>query len=125
MKRLAERIAERRTLFDDECPAFAGITAIPALGHRCGHTIYMVESEGRKLLHIGDAAVHPLFLEYPGKLNIRHDSEQERARETRRMISARAAAENALVVGTHFALPGVGRLTKIAEDRYRWSSTND
>jgi len=121
VKQLAECIAERHTLFDGESEAIAGIMAIPALGHRVGHTVYMIESEGQKLLHIGDAAVHPPFLEYPGKVNIRHDTNQEQARDSRRMISARAASEGAMVVGTHFELPGVGTLTHAGEDRYTWT----
>jgi len=109
------------TIIDSEREVLPGFRAIPALGHRHGHTLYMIESEGEKLLHIGDAAVHPVFLEYLDKLNIRHDTEEETARDTRRMIAARATAENALIVGTHFTLPGVGRLTKISEERYRWA----
>lgn len=118
---LLPAVEERGTIIDNEQDVFPGIRAIPALGHRVGHTLYMIESEGQELLHIGDAAVHPVFLEYPRKLNIRHDSEQQKARDARRIVAERAAAEDALVIGSHFALPGVGRLTKIAEDRYRWS----
>jgi glyoxylase-like metal-dependent hydrolase (beta-lactamase superfamily II) len=117
---LLPAVESRGTIFDHEQEVFPGIRAVPALGHRAGHTIYRIESEGEALLHIGDAAVHPVFLEYPGKLNVRHDSEQQQASDARRTIVERAAAEDALVVGSHFALPGVGRLTKIAEDRYRW-----
>ncbi len=118
---LIQSIEQRGTLFDDECEVSPSIRAIPALGHRHGHTLYRFESEGAKLLHIGDAAVHPLFLEYPDRLNIRHDTDREMARDSRRMLAARAAAEGAMVVGTHFELPGVGRLTPIGEDRYTWA----
>lgn len=118
---LLPAVVARGTILDDEQDVLSGVRAIPALGHRAGHTLYRFESEGETLLHIGDAAVHPVFLEYPGKLNVRHDSEPETARDARRMISARAAAEGARIVGTHFRLPGIGRLTKIAEDRYRWA----
>jgi len=117
---LLPAIEARGTILGDEQEVFPGIRAIPALGHRAGHTIYSIESEGERLLHIGDAAVGPAFLEYPGVLNIRHDTNPERARDSRRTISARAAAEGAMVVGTHFTLPGVGTLTKVGEDRYTW-----
>ena len=112
-------------ILDHEQEVCSGIRAIPALGHRAGHTIYSIESEGERLLHIGDAAVAPAFLEYPRVLNIRHDSNQEQARDSRGMISARAAADGAMVVGTHFPLPGIGTLTEAGEDRYTWTPITD
>lgn len=120
VRRLASVIADRCTRFDAEGEVFPGVLAVPALGHRAGHTAYLLGSEGRKLLHIGDAAFDPIFLEYAGIPNVR-DTQPERAQASRRMLVERAIAEDALVVGSHFALPGVGRLTKIAEDRFRWS----
>lgn len=120
VRTLAERIDGRFTLVDHEAEIHPGVLAVPALGHRAGHTAYLLGSEGRKLLHIGDAAFDPIFLEYAGIPNVR-DTQPERAQASRRMLVERAIAEDALVVGSHFALPGVGRLTKIAEDRFRWS----
>ena len=122
---LLPAIEARGTVFDVEQEAFPGVRAIPALGHRAGHTVYSIESEGQTLLHIGDAAVHPVFLEHPGVLNVRHDTDRKLASDARRTISARAAAEGAWVVGTHFLLPGIGRLKKITEDRYKWSPIED
>lgn len=118
--RLAGVIAGRCTLFEKEQEVFPGIRAVPALGHRAGHTAYLLESEGACLLHIGDAAFDPVFLEFSSVPNVR-DTEPERARDARRALVERAIDDGALVVGSHFALPGVGRLTKIAEDRYRWT----
>jgi glyoxylase-like metal-dependent hydrolase (beta-lactamase superfamily II) len=118
--RLAVVVADRCRLFAREEEILPGIRAIPALGHRAGHTAYLFESSGEKLLHIGDAAFDPIFLEYAGIPNVR-DTQPERAQASRRMLVERAIAEDAMVVGSHFRLPGVGRLAKIAEDRYRWS----
>ena len=119
---LVSAIAANATIVEAEREIGAGIRAIPALGHRVGHTIYRIESEGESLFHIGDAAVHPIFLEHTDAVNVRHDTEPETARDARRRIAQRASAEDALVIGTHFLLPGIGQLTMIAEDRYTWSS---
>jgi len=118
---LVSAIESSGTIVESEREVLRGIRAIPALGHRVGHTVYRIESEGAPLLHIGDAAVRPVFLEQTDSLNVRHDTEPETARAARRRIAERAAADGALVIGTHFLLPGIGRLTKIAEDRYAWS----
>jgi len=121
LKSLLPILEDRATVIDKEQEVLPGVRAIPALGHRCGHTIYMLESEGQRLLHIGDAAVGPVFLEYTDALDTAHDIDPKKARESRRMIANRAIAEGAMVVGSHFGLPGVGWLAKIAEDRTRWS----
>ena len=107
-------------IVETEREVLPGVRAIPALGHRVGHTVYRIESEAQVLYHIGDAAVHPLFLEFPTVPNHRHDTDSAAACDTRRRIAERASAEGALVVGTHFPLPGAGRLTKIGDARYRW-----
>jgi glyoxylase-like metal-dependent hydrolase (beta-lactamase superfamily II) len=120
VRRLADVIADRHVLFDYEQEVLPGIRAVPAPGHRAGHTAYLLESNGERLLHIGDAAFDPVFLEYAGVPNIR-DTQPDRAQASRRRLVDRAVAEDAFVVGSHFALPGIGRLTKIGEDRYRWS----
>lgn len=125
LKSLLPILEDRATLIDKDQEVLPGVRAIPALGHRCGHTIYMLESEGPKLLHIGDAAVDPVFLEYTDALDTAHDVDPRKARESRRMISACATAEGAMVVGSHFGLPGIGRLAKIAEDRYQWRPVTD
>ena len=75
---------------------------------------------GQKLLHIGDAAFDPIFLERPGCANI-HDTNPEEGCASRRMIAERAAAESLTIVASHFGLPGVGRLRKLAEDRFEWT----
>jgi glyoxylase-like metal-dependent hydrolase (beta-lactamase superfamily II) len=122
---LVSAVEAQGTIVEFEREVVPGVRAIPALGHRVGHAIYRFESDGESLLHIGDAAVHPVFLERTDVLNLRHDTDEKRARDARRMISERAAAEDTLVVGTHFLLPGIGRLAKIAEDRYRWLPIED
>jgi len=120
VRQLVVVAADRCTLFDRESEVFPGIHAIPALGHRAGHTAYLLASAGMKLLHIGDAAFDPVFLEHTGIPNLR-DTQPERAQASRRMLVERAIAECAVVVGTHFTLPGVGTLTQIGEDRYTWT----
>ena len=118
--RLASLLAGRIETFQAEMDVRPGIRAIPAPGHRCGHTVYLFNSEGERLLHIADAAFDPVFLEYSGYPNVR-DAEPEPARVTRQVLAERAIAENAMIAGSHFRLPGVGRLSKVTEGRYVWA----
>ena len=121
VRRLAEHIADRSDLFDTEEQVRPGITAIPALGHRAGHSAYLLEADAERLLHIGDAAFDPLFLEHTDLINA-HDTRPEEARDSRRMLVRRALAEEAIVVGTHFEPPGAGTLQEVGTDRYSWSA---
>ncbi len=123
VRRLASVVGDRCTRFDAEEEVFPGVRAVPALGHRAGHTAYLLESEGSRLLHVGDAAFDPVFLEFFSVPNVR-DTEPGRGRDARRALVERAIDDDALVVGSHFRLPGVGRLEKIAVDRARWSSVD-
>ena len=120
VRRLADLLENRVDPVRVPVDVAQGIRAIPAPGHRCGHTIYLLESMGEKLLHIGDAAFDPVFLEHPDCANV-HDTEPKEACASRRMIVERAAAENLMIVASHFPLPGVGRLRKLAKERFAWT----
>jgi glyoxylase-like metal-dependent hydrolase (beta-lactamase superfamily II) len=39
-----------------------GVTALSAPGHTVSHTIFMIESGGKKLCYVGDLADHPVLL---------------------------------------------------------------
>jgi len=120
VRRLAELLVDRVDTFRTSTDVAESVRAIPALGHRCGHTVYLLDSMGEKLYHIGDAAFDPVFLAYPNLPNA-HDTQPEEACATRRTLAERAIAENAMIVGSHFHLPGVGRLRQLAKERYEWS----
>lgn len=120
VRRLADLIQGRSTLLEAEREIWPGIRAIPALGHRAGHTIYRFDSDNTVLFHIGDAAFDPVFLEWP-ELVIPAEYKPDQARTTRKAIARRALAENALIVGSHFELANIGRLTRSQEEnRYQW-----
>ena len=56
----------RMSFLDPGGAAASGVTALPAFGHTPGHMAYMIESEGRGLVLIADAANHAVWsLERP------------------------------------------------------------
>jgi glyoxylase-like metal-dependent hydrolase (beta-lactamase superfamily II) len=120
VRRLADLIQGRSTLLEAEREIWPGIRAIPALGHRAGHTIYRFDSENTVLFHIGDAAFDPVFLEHP-ELVIPAEYKPDQARATRKAVARRALAENALIVGSHFELANIGRLKQAqGKDHFQW-----
>jgi len=120
VRQLAAVVADRCILFNTKEELFPGVRAVPAPGHRVGHTAYLFESQGQKLLHIGDSAFDPVFLERTDLVNT-HDTDPERGRTSRRALADRAIKEDALVAASHFRLPAVGTLTQAGEDRYTWT----
>jgi glyoxylase-like metal-dependent hydrolase (beta-lactamase superfamily II) len=105
---------------DRETEVVPGVRVIPAPGHTPGHLALMVTSEGRHLLNLGDAAVHPLHLEQP-ELENGFDLAGPTAAATRRKLLARAVEEGMRLMAFHFPFPSVGRVAPRAEGGWSWS----
>jgi glyoxylase-like metal-dependent hydrolase (beta-lactamase superfamily II) len=87
-----------------------GIRAVAAPGHTPGHTLYMVESKGEKLLLWGDL-MHIASVQFPNPTaSLRYDSDVAAATEQRKKVFADAAAHRYLVGGAHLPFPGLGHL---------------
>ena len=89
-----------------------GVTALNAVGHTPGHTAFMIESAGRKLLVWGDL-VHavPLQLQNPD-IYPAYDYDPVAATATRKAFLERVSAEHIPVAGMHIPFPGVGYIEK-------------
>jgi len=80
----------------------------------------LLESDGRQMLNLGDAALHPLHLKYPHWQN-GFDLLPDRALATRRALLATAAAEEMHVMAFHFPFPSVGRIAALSEGGWEWT----
>jgi glyoxylase-like metal-dependent hydrolase (beta-lactamase superfamily II) len=103
-----------------ECEIVPGVRAISAPGHTPGHLALLIESQGERLLHIGDAAVHPLHLERPEWEN-GFDVAAGEALRTRRELMERAVRERMHVMAFHFPFPSVGRVASRPEGGWTWT----
>lgn len=87
-----------------------GVRAQSAFGHTPGHTVYVVESKGEKLMLWGDLMhVAAVQFEEPG-VTIEFDSDSKAAAAERKKAYADAARNGYMVGVTHIAFPGVGQL---------------
>jgi glyoxylase-like metal-dependent hydrolase (beta-lactamase superfamily II) len=102
-----------------ETEILTGVNLFPAPGHTPGHLAMLLQSGGRQLLNLGDAAVHPLHLEHPQWEN-GFDLAPAQAAATRRLLLDRAAAEGMHVMAFHFPFPSVGRVEKRG-DAWQWT----
>ena len=78
-----------------------------------------IVSGGEQLLHVSDAVVYPLHLEYPEWTPV-FDMLPEQASASKRRIFDLAAAENALIFAHHFPpFPNLGHVSK-QEQGWPW-----
>ena len=101
-------LRERFTLVRPGAEIAPGVTAVDTSGHTVGHLAVQVSSGGRTLWHLGDAGGHYILsLRFPEHY-LGFDANPQQAVATRARLWQAAAAERIMVVGYHFAWPGVG-----------------
>jgi glyoxylase-like metal-dependent hydrolase (beta-lactamase superfamily II) len=85
-----------------------GISAIANYGHTPGHTAFLVESGGAKLIIAGDF-LHIALVQFPvPKISATYDMNQSEAAASRRELMAYAARNGIPIGGMHMVYPGVG-----------------
>lgn len=100
-----------------------GIRSLAEPGHTPGHTAYLVESRGQKLLLWGDIVhVAPLQLADP-RVSVKYDTSDKDAQRSRGALLARAATEHLWIGAAHIAFPGLGHVERDGE-RWRWTPAN-
>jgi glyoxylase-like metal-dependent hydrolase (beta-lactamase superfamily II) len=109
--------------FDAEARLEPGIRAVPEPGHTPGHTGYLVESAGQRLLVWGDTVhVAPVQLRHL-RASTRYDTSDTQAWHTRQTLFERAAGEHLWIGAAHVAFPGLGHLRRNGA-RYDWIPIN-
>jgi glyoxylase-like metal-dependent hydrolase (beta-lactamase superfamily II) len=109
--------------FDGDTTLIPGIKAIAAHGHTAGHTVYVVESKGQKLIVWGDL-IHVGAVQFPDpSVTIRFDTDSAAALAQRKKVFAMVAKQGYLVGAAHLSFPGVGHIR--AEGKgYVWQPIN-
>jgi glyoxylase-like metal-dependent hydrolase (beta-lactamase superfamily II) len=119
-RKLVRVLDDSIQLIDGESDVVEGIRFIPSAGHRIGHAVYEFASESAPLVHTGDSFFHPLFAEHPNWANVT-DSIPMAAVDSRRLLVARLAESQALVLSSHMPFPGIGTLKKLNDLLYQWT----
>lgn len=88
-----------------------GITSIDMNGHTAGHSGFLVESKGQRLLIAGDF-LHIGKIQFPHpEYSLIFDSDISIAASTRKQILEKAVKENLLICASHIPFPGMGHIT--------------
>ena len=109
--------------FNGNTELSSGIKSFPSYGHTIGHTSYVVESEGKKLMLLGDLIhVNAVQLFHP-EITISFDSDAKEATVARDVFFKQAVKEGALVGASHIQFPGLGHLLASGKT-YQWLPVN-
>ncbi|MCP3141876.1 MBL fold metallo-hydrolase [Pyxidicoccus xibeiensis] len=100
-----------------------GIRAMPTPGHTPGHSAYLVESRGQRLVLWGDLMHFGSVQLREPAVTVAYDVDARAAAAQRARVFADAAGRGDLIGLAHMPFPGLGRLG--AEGRhYRWIPAN-
>ncbi|NGZ86365.1 MBL fold metallo-hydrolase [Duganella aceris] len=115
--------AQRLQPFNAGVELTPGIRANAGYGHTPGHTTYLVESKGKKLLLIGDLIhVGAVQFDHP-EVTIGFDSDSKTAAAARLKTFQAVAKDGTLVGASHLAFPGLGHL-RSAGKAFDWVPVN-
>jgi glyoxylase-like metal-dependent hydrolase (beta-lactamase superfamily II) len=88
-----------------------GISPVAAFGHTPGHTLFLLESEGQKLLIWGDLT-HVQDIQFPlPEISVSYDTDPAAAAAVRKAVLEYAAATKAAIGGMHLVYPAIGTVT--------------
>ena len=97
-----------------------GVEARPARGHTPGHTVYVVESAGERLVLWGDL-VHIAAVELPlPSATMTYEADSAQARANRLRALRNAARDGSWVASAHIGFPGIGKVRAEQGGGYRW-----
>jgi len=109
--------------FDGNTDLVPGIKAVAARGHTPGHSIYVVESQGQRLVPWGDL-MHAAAVQFPEpSVTIKFDTDSKAAAAQRKAQYADAAKRGHWVAAAHLPFPGIGHLRADATG-YDWIPAN-
>jgi glyoxylase-like metal-dependent hydrolase (beta-lactamase superfamily II) len=96
--------------FSGDTELVPGIRAVATPGHTAGHTIYVIESMGQKLVLWGDL-MHVAAAQFPDpSVTILFDTDSGMAAAQRKKEFAEAALHGYWVADAHLSFPGIGHL---------------
>jgi len=107
-RQLAPYRARLRTFRQGE--VFPGITAIPIPGHTPGHTAFLIQSGGERLLIWGDTVHVPEIQVEQPDVTMEFDTDPKAAAAMRRHVFDLAVSDGLLIGGMHLHFPGFGRM---------------
>lgn len=96
--------------FDGDIELVPGVHAVATHGHTPGHTCYLIESQGKRMLFVGDLLHVPSVQFARPAITIKFDTDNAAARTQRLRIFREAAANGEWIAAAHISFPGIGHV---------------
>lgn len=111
--------AKKVVYIDHDGPILPGVMSRSQSGHTPGHTAFLVESEGHKMLFWGDL-VHAAEVQFAHpEITVQYDIDPDEA-AAQRLREFQFASETGIVVASdHISFPGLGHVRK-TDSGYQW-----
>lgn len=116
------KLFEPNELGAESLPLYEGIYPVAADGHTPGHTMYLIQSKGEKMMIWGDL-VHAAAIQFPvPDVALSFDVDPVQAVKTRKEVFAYVSENRIPVAGAHLPLPAMGVVEKKQDSKeYRFS----
>jgi glyoxylase-like metal-dependent hydrolase (beta-lactamase superfamily II) len=102
--------AGKFSVFEDGAALVSGITSVATHGHTPGHTSYMIQSQGARLLVLGDL-VHFAAVQFPKpSVAVKFDIDSKAAVMQREKVLHDAAEDGYWIAAEHVSFPGLGHV---------------
>jgi glyoxylase-like metal-dependent hydrolase (beta-lactamase superfamily II) len=109
--------------FTGSAELLPGVRSYASPGHTAGHASFVVESQGQKLLLVGDLIHVPAVQLAQPAVTIAYDVDAKAAAAMRSKVFTQAAKDGVLVGASHIQFPGLGRLRAVGKG-YQWLPVN-
>ncbi len=101
-----------------------GIRAVVTRGHTPGHSVFVIESKGQKMLVFGDL-MHVAAVQFVRpEVAIQFDTDSATAADARTGFYLEAAREQYILAVAHISFPGLGRVRADGGTGYLWTPVN-
>jgi glyoxylase-like metal-dependent hydrolase (beta-lactamase superfamily II) len=116
--------AKKFSSFDEDVELSPGIRALATHGHAPGHTSYLIESKGQKLIVLGDLVLMGALQFAEPSLTSAFDSDPAAAASQRKRILQLASDHDEWIAGAHLSFPGIGHVRQTHPESYVWAPAN-
>jgi len=100
-----------------------GISAVPAIGHTPGHSFFVLESKGQKMVFWGDV-IHTGAIQFADPaVTVDFDVDLVGAAAARKQTFEDAVKQGYWIAAPHLSFPGIGHL-RHAGKAYQWIPAN-
>ncbi|WP_442587090.1 MBL fold metallo-hydrolase [Pedobacter sp. AW31-3R] len=115
--------AGRVRTFSGDTTLFPGLSAHEYAGHTAGHTVYALDSKGKKLVFWGDL-IHVTAIQFSDAgIPNEYDFDKVKAAAQRKKAYAQAADGGYFIAADHISFPGIGHVRRDV-DGYIWIPVN-